>query len=94
MAKERFDRSRAHVNIGTIGQVDHSIASRVRELIAISGADNGCTFVLDEQPAGLPPIVVVSDGMMAEYELIKQKKSELPRRRRDEIVREIESQNG
>ena len=23
MAKERFDRSKAHVNIGTIGHVDH-----------------------------------------------------------------------
>ena len=23
MAKEKFDRSKAHVNIGTIGHVDH-----------------------------------------------------------------------
>ena len=29
MAKEKFDRSKPHVNIGTIGHVDHGKTTRI-----------------------------------------------------------------
>ncbi|MCG6923072.1 MAG: elongation factor Tu, partial [Acidobacteria bacterium] len=39
MAKEKFDRSKPHVNIGTIGHVDHgktSLTSAITKVLAVS----------------------------------------------------------
>ena len=38
MAKEKFDRSKAHVNIGTIGHVDHG-----KTTLTAAAACLGCT---------------------------------------------------
>ena len=40
MAKEKFDRSRPHVNIGTIGHVDHgktTLTAAITKVLAVSG---------------------------------------------------------
>ena len=47
MAKEKFDRSKPHVNIGTIGHVDHgkttlTAAETVRRLPSESGSRRAC----------------------------------------------------
>ena len=42
MAKEKFDRSKPHVNIGTISHVDHGITSPPFILLCkLEGAENG-----------------------------------------------------
>jgi elongation factor Tu len=43
MAKERFDRSKAHVNVGTIGHVDHgktTLTSAITKVLADQGMAN------------------------------------------------------
>ena len=42
MAKEKFDRSKPHVNIGTIGHVDHGKTTLTAALTKVS-ADRGWT---------------------------------------------------
>ena len=40
MAKEKFDRSKPHVNIGTIGHVDHgktSLTAAITKVLALKG---------------------------------------------------------
>ena len=39
MAKEKFDRSKPHVNIGTIGHVDHGKTSLTAAITKVSGGD-------------------------------------------------------
>ena len=41
MAKEKFDRSKAHVNIGTIGHVDHgktTLTAAITKVLAGEGS--------------------------------------------------------
>ena len=43
MAKERFDRSKSHVNVGTIGHVDHgktTLTSAITKVLADQGMAN------------------------------------------------------
>ena len=40
MAKEKFDRSKPHVNIGTIGHVDHGKTSLTAAITKILAATN------------------------------------------------------
>ena len=42
MAKEKFDRSLPHVNIGTIGHVDHgktTLTAAITKYLALKGED-------------------------------------------------------
>jgi elongation factor Tu len=54
MAKEKFDRSKPHVNIGTIGHVDHGkttlTAAITMTLAAISGGDAKSYAEIDSAP--------------------------------------------
>ncbi len=41
MAKEKFDRSKPHVNIGTIGHVDHGKTSLTAAITKVLAVQNG-----------------------------------------------------
>lgn len=41
MAKEKFDRSKPHVNIGTIGHVDHGKTTTTAAISSVLGHMNG-----------------------------------------------------
>ena len=43
MAKQQFDRTKAHVNVGTIGHVDHgktSLTAAITKVLALANTDN------------------------------------------------------
>ncbi len=47
MAKEKFDRSKPHVNIGTIGHVDHgktTLTAAITKILAEKGLSEFCSF--------------------------------------------------
>ena len=46
MAKEKFDRSKPHVNIGTIGHVDHGKTTLTAAITKVLAEANGSTFTL------------------------------------------------
>ena len=45
MAKEKFDRSKPHVNIGTIGHVDHGKTTLTAAITKVLAETNGSTFM-------------------------------------------------
>ena len=45
MAKEKFDRSKPHVNIGTIGHVDHGKTTLTAAITKVLAEANGSTFM-------------------------------------------------
>ncbi len=49
MAKEKFDRSKPHVNIGTIGHVDHGKTSLTAAITKILAETGGATFLAYDQ---------------------------------------------
>src|SRR6202166_5478413 len=49
MAKEKFDRSKPHVNIGTIGHVDHGKTTLTAAITKILAAQGTATFVAFDQ---------------------------------------------
>ena len=49
MAKEKFDRSKPHVNIGTIGHVDHGKTSLTAAITKILAETGGATFMAYDQ---------------------------------------------
>ncbi len=49
MAKEKFDRSKPHVNIGTIGHVDHGKTTLTAAITKILAAKGTATFVAFDQ---------------------------------------------
>jgi elongation factor Tu len=49
MAKEKFDRSKPHVNIGTIGHVDHGKTSLTAAITKVLAKTGGATFMAYDQ---------------------------------------------
>src|SRR5436189_2062318 len=49
MAKEKFDRSKPHVNVGTIGHVDHGKTTLTAAITMILAAKGTATFVAFDQ---------------------------------------------
>jgi elongation factor Tu len=49
MAKEKFDRSKPHVNIGTIGHVDHGKTSLTAAITKVLAESGGATFLAYDQ---------------------------------------------
>src|SRR5210317_1033161 len=49
MAKEKFDRSKEHVNIGTIGHVDHGKTTLTAAITKILAEKGGATFTAYDQ---------------------------------------------
>jgi len=49
MAKEKFDRSKPHVNIGTIGHVDHGKTSLTAAITKVLAESGGATFMAYDQ---------------------------------------------
>jgi elongation factor Tu len=49
MAKEKFDRSKPHVNVGTIGHVDHGKTTLTAAITRILAAQGTATFVAFDQ---------------------------------------------
>ena len=49
MAKEKFDRSKPHVNIGTIGHVDHGKTSLTAAITKILAESGGATALAYDQ---------------------------------------------
>ena len=50
MAKENFNRSKPHVNIGTIGHVDHgktTLTAAISSVLASKGLAAGSRFLLN-----------------------------------------------
>ena len=45
MAKEKFDRSKPHVNVGTIGHVDHGKTTLTAALTKVASVRGMATFV-------------------------------------------------
>jgi elongation factor Tu len=49
MAKEKFDRSKPHVNIGTIGHVDHGKTTLTAAITKVLAESGGATFMAYDQ---------------------------------------------
>jgi elongation factor Tu len=49
MSKEKFDRSKPHVNIGTIGHVDHGKTSLTAAITKVLAESGGATFLAYDQ---------------------------------------------
>ena len=49
MAKEKFDRTKPHVNIGTIGHVDHGKTSLTAAITKVLSETGGATFMAYDQ---------------------------------------------
>src|SRR5438309_1802447 len=54
MAKEKFDRSKPHVNVGTIGHVDHGKTTLTAAITKILAAKGTATFVAFDQIDNAP----------------------------------------
>ena len=54
MAKEKFDRSKEHVNIGTIGHVDHGKTTLTAAITKVLAESGGAKFTaydeIDKSP--------------------------------------------
>ena len=46
MAKEKFDRSKPHVNVGTIGHIDHGKTTLTAALTKVAADKGWAKFVL------------------------------------------------
>ena len=49
MAKEKFDRSKPHVNVGTIGHVDHGKTTLTAAITKVAALKNQATFTAFDQ---------------------------------------------
>ena len=47
MAKEKFNRSKPHVNIGTIGHVDHGKTTLTADITKVLAEQGGANFVMN-----------------------------------------------
>jgi elongation factor Tu len=53
MAKEKFDRSKPHVNIGTIGHVDHgktTLTAAISKVLSEKGLETARLSAIDNAP--------------------------------------------
>ena len=55
MAKEKFDRSKTHVNIGTIGHVDHGKTTLTAAITNVLAKDGMAQATAYDQIDGAPP---------------------------------------
>ena len=74
MAKEKFDRSKEHVNIGTIGHVDHGKTTLTAAITKVLAEKGGATFTaydeIDKAPEEKERGITISTAHV-EYQLIK-----------------------
>ena len=49
MSKEKFDRNKPHVNIGTIGHVDHGKTTLTAAITKVLAKSGGATFLAYDQ---------------------------------------------
>ena len=54
MAKEKFDRSKPHVNVGTIGHIDHGKTTLTAALTKVSSDKGWAKFVSYDEVARPP----------------------------------------
>ena len=54
MAKEKFDRSKAHVNVGTIGHVDHGKTTLTAAITTVLAKQGGAQAMAYDQIDGAP----------------------------------------
>jgi len=54
MAREKFERTKPHVNIGTIGHVDHGKTTLTAAITATLALDGNCEFKAYEDIDGAP----------------------------------------
>jgi translation elongation factor EF-Tu-like GTPase len=55
MAKETFNRAKPHVNIGTIGHVDHgktTLTAAISSVLAVKRSCTNARFLFNRQRAG------------------------------------------
>ena len=71
MAKEKFDRSKPHVNIGTIGHVDHGKTTVALHIIAEAQKMGGVVAFIDAEHA-LDPVYAKALGVDIDDLLISQ----------------------
>ena len=53
MAKEKFERTKPHVNVGTIGHVDHGKTTLTAALTKVMAETHGGTFMAYDQIVGI-----------------------------------------
>ena len=59
MAKEKFDRSKPHVNVGTIGHIDHGKTTLTAALTKVAADKGWAKFVpYDEVPPNIAEQIV------------------------------------
>ena len=51
MAKEKFDRSKPHVNVGTIGHIDHGKTTLTAALTKVAAAKGWAKYVSYDEVA-------------------------------------------
>ena len=75
MSKEKFDRSKPHVNIGTIGHVDHGKTSLTAAITKVLAKAGGATFTaydqIDRAPEEKARGITISTSHV-EYETAKR----------------------
>jgi len=52
MAKEKFDRSKPHVNVGTIGHIDHGKTTLTAALTKVAASKGWAKFVSYDEVRG------------------------------------------
>jgi elongation factor Tu len=72
MAKEKFDRSKPHVNIGTIGHVDHGKTTLTGAILTVlAGADANVIKTIDSAPEEITRGITINTSHQ-EYETEKR----------------------
>ena len=67
MAKEKFDRSKPHVNVGTIGHIDHGKTTLTAALTKVAGSMAFKTAMQRAKPKLLEPKMAVEVVTPEEY---------------------------
>src|SRR5499427_1933654 len=64
MAKAKFQRTKPHCNIGTIGHIDHGKTTLTAAITKVLAEKGGATFVPFDQIDGAILVVSAADGPM------------------------------